>query len=118
MIREACAEMPVRGIRLIYGGAWFEWSSDRIIATDPIGAVLIAREALPTGLDPKRPETLVRPGLVEAACKTLDVDAFWLYRFWMGFDRGFLIRVINDKDQESRDDVSEWGIALAKELFR
>lgn len=117
MIREACAEITRRGVK-IHKGAWFEWNGTEIVGTDPIGAVLLVHNAMPEGLDPLTPATLVRPGLLKAACKVLDVDGFWLYRFFMGFDRNFLIKRVDDNDVETKDEVSEWGIALARELFR
>jgi hypothetical protein len=119
LIREACAFVRENGYQIIRGGAWFEWDSEKILACDPIGAVLIYKGAVPKELDPKRPETLVNPGLMEAARDVLDVDHFWLYRFWMGFDRGFQIKVTNEKsDTETKDEISESGIALARELFQ
>jgi hypothetical protein len=46
----------------------------------------------------------------------LETDFNWLVRFWMGFDRGHQVLLINDKDKEIKDDVSAFGIQLAKEL--
>lgn len=120
-IREACVyARDELGLRLIMGGAWFEWDSEKIIATDPIGAAILKAGALPLGLDPKMPETMVRPGLIEAARTVLGVDHFWLYRFWMGYDRNFQILVYPDDEKKAptKDDVSEFGIALGRELFR
>jgi hypothetical protein len=120
LIREACvyARDTLR-LRLLSGGPWYEWDSEKIIGTDPIGAVILKCRALPSGLDPKRPETFANPGFIAAARTLLGVDHFWLYRFWMGFDRGFQILVYSDDDKTpSRDDISEFGIALYRELFR
>lgn len=108
------------GLTLLSGGPWYEWDSHKIIGTDPIGAVILKCRALPDGLDPQRPETMVNPGLVQAARLLLGVDHFWLYRFWMGYDRGFQIMIYPDDDKKppTKDDVSEFGITLHRELFR
>lgn len=122
LIREACAyARDTLRLRLLSGGAWFEWDSEKIIGTDPIGAVILKCRALPSGLDPKNVETMVRPGLIAAARTLLGVDHFWLYRFWMGYDRAFQILIYPDDDKKSppaKDDISEFGIALHRELFR
>ncbi len=120
LIREAVAHVRqlTPPIPVLKGGAWFVWDAEKITATDPIGAVLIMRDLVPKEMDPKRPETMVRPGLIKAACEVLGVDPFWLYRFWMGFDRGFQIQFTDKDDKTTRDDVSEFGIALGRELSR
>jgi hypothetical protein len=121
LIREACAHARDKlRLRLLSGGAWFEWDSEKIIGTDPIGAVILKCHALPSGLDPKRPETMSNPGLIAVARTLLGVDHFWLYRFWMGYDRGFQIMIYPDDEKKtpSKDDISEFGIALHRELFR
>lgn len=117
LLRESCEFVRAKGIRIIRGGAWFEWSTTTILGADPIGAALIAQGKLPAGLDPLLPETMVRPGLVQASCELLAVDPMWLYRFWMGYDRNFQIMAISEKGQESKDEVSEFGIAMSRELF-
>jgi len=116
-IREACSYVRDElGIKII-GGAWFEWNGDKIVATDPIGAVILKAGKVPKEIDPKHPETLSQPGLIKVAKDELGVDHFWLYRFWMGYDRFFQIKAITDKDQEIKDDVSEFGISLAREFL-
>jgi hypothetical protein len=72
-----------------------EFKGSAVVAADPIAAVIIdndairtacancrQRGAMPEAIDPLRPETLVNPGLIKAACELLDVDHAWLYRFW------------------------------------
>ncbi len=122
MLREACAAMPARGIKIACGGAWYEWDAEKMIAADPIGAAIVVAGKLPAGIDPKKPETLVRPGLIEAACDLLGVDPMWLYRFWMGYDRNYQVMIITaDKGKdikESQDEVSAFGIAFRREVFR
>ncbi len=122
MLREACTAMPARGIQIICGGAWFIWDSEKILGADPIGAAILAADKLPAGLDPKDPATHVRPGLVEAACKLLDVDPGWLWRFWMGYDRNYQVMIVTEekgKDRkESLDEVSAFGMAFRREVFQ
>lgn len=119
MLREACQAMPARGIRLIRGGAWYEWNGEpKIVAADAIGALILFHDKLPKTLDPLDLESMVRPGLSEVAQELLGVDRFWLYRFWMGYDRNYQILAITDKNVETRDDVSEFGITFARELFK
>lgn len=115
LLRDSCREVSSRGIRIIRG-AWAEWDTEKIIAADPICAVLIVQGRLPPGLNPMDPATMVRPGLWTPACELLGVDTFWLYRFWMGYDRGFQILSVNEKGEENKDDVSEFGINFAKEV--
>lgn len=119
MLREACAAMPARGITIVHGGAWYEWDSEKIIGADPIGAAILHNGKLPEGLDPKNPETMVRPGLMQAACELLGVDAGWLWRFWMGYDRGYQVMIVTEEKgkerKETPDEVSAFGIAFLRE---
>ncbi len=122
MLREACKEMEVRGIKILHDGAWYDWDSEKIIGADPIGAAILVADKLPPGLDPKKPETMVRPGLMQAACELLNVDAGWLWRFWMGFDRGYQVTIVTEEKgkerKESPDEVSAFGLALHREVLR
>ena len=121
-LREACKEMGVRGIKLLHDGAWYEWDSEKIIGADPIGAAILVAGKLPPGLDPKNAETMVRPGLMEAACELLGVDAGWLWRFWMGYDRGYQVMIVTEEKgkerKESLDEVSAFGISFHREVSR
>jgi hypothetical protein len=122
LLREACAAMPARGIQVVCGGAWYVWDSEKILGADPIGAAILVADKLPAGLDPKDPSTHVRPGLMEAACKLLDVDAGWLWRFWMGYDRNYQVMIVTEEKgkerKESLDEVSAFGMALRREILR
>jgi len=108
-IRNACLAVKVKGLKL-KRGPWFDISSGEIKSCCAIGAVLL------TNTDFKLVENSTTPGYTRQACELLDVDAHWLVRFWMGFDRGHQVMLINDKDKEIRDEVSALGIQLAKEL--
>lgn len=120
LIRESCAHCVQRGIKICHGGPWLEWKGTTIIEADPIAAVIIAQGRLPEGIDPLNPETMVNPGLVRVACELLDIDHGWLYRFWMGYDRGYQILFYSDEERKNatKDDVSAFGISMRKELFK
>lgn len=120
LLRESCDEMAARGIAIVHGGAWYIWESDRITGADPIGATILAQGKLPEGLDPNKPETLVRPGLMQVACELLGVDAGWLWRFWMGYDRNYQVTIVTGEGQarkETADEVSAFGIAFRREVL-
>lgn len=120
LLRESCDEMRARGIAIVHGGAWYIWESNRITGADPIGAAILAQGKLPEGLDPNKPETLVRPGLMQVACELLGVDAGWLWRFWMGFDRNYQVTIVTGEGQarkETADEVSAFGIAFRREVL-
>lgn len=117
LIQESVAAVRDKGINIVRG-PWFDFTGEggSVIACDPIGAVILAKDAMPVGINPNDSATLVRPGLVKVACELLDVDPSWLQRFWMGFDRGHQVTLIDDKDKEHRDDISAYGIQLSKQL--
>jgi hypothetical protein len=113
VIRNACLQAKAKGIKLFSGGHWFDLtgkSESKIYSCCAIGAVLLS--------DPEfvLAEDSSRPGYTKKACEMLEVDWYWLVRFWMGFDRGHQVLLVNDKDKEIKDDVSAFGIQLAREL--
>ena len=118
IIRSAIKEMAGRGIKICHGGAWMEFEGNKIIAVDPIAAVIIVNNKMPI-LDSI--DKLSMPGLLQLAVNFLEVDSFWLYKFWMGFDREFQIMFFVERKgkiiKETKDDVSEFGITLTKEIF-
>lgn len=115
-IREAIAFVRAAGIKL-HPGIWFEWNEEgKIISCDPIGAVLIKNNAVPDYV----PQS-TRSNFSETARFILNVDWSWLRRFWLGFDRGYQVLIIheeNNKEIETKDDVSHYGIGLYKEFVR
>lgn len=93
-------------------GIWFRLdSSYKVTESDIIGALLLSN-----GLDLSN-INFSKPGFLAKAQELLEVDYFWLYRFFMGFDSGYQI-LIKEKDKEIKDEVSFYGICLAKELFK
>jgi len=113
VIRNACLQAKSNGIKLFTGGHWFDLTGkgeSKLISCCAIGAVLLTDKNFVFATDHSK------PGYTEKACQMLEVEDNWLVRFWMGFDRGHQVLLINDKDKEIKDDVSAFGIQLAKEL--
>jgi hypothetical protein len=113
VIRNACLQAKAKGIKLLTGGHWFDLTGkgeSKIISCCAIGAVLLTDSEFTIAEDPSR------PGYLKKACEMLETDWHWIFRFWMGFDRGHQVLLVNDKDKEIKDDVSAFGIQLAKEL--
>lgn len=113
VIRNACLAVKAKGIKLKTGGHWFDLTGkedSKVISCCAIGAVLLSDPEFSFAEDSSH------PGYVKKACEILEADPSWLVRFWMGFDRGHQVILVNDKDKEIKDDVSAFGIQLAKEL--
>lgn len=116
-LREACALVKSQGIKIVRG-PWFVYEGDKIVACCATGAVLIANNKVSV-----KPTDLSSPGFMKMACEILGIDGRWLYRFFMGFDRGYQVTLIledkeSKKKTEVKDDVSEFGIQLWKECSR
>jgi hypothetical protein len=115
-------------IQLIKGGARFHFNDNgNAIAACPIGSLLLMHNKVPLGIgSPGNYIALSAFPFGSEAAKILEVDLSWLYRFHMGFDRGYQIMFIvesdkdkkSKKDKEIKDDVSQYGIALSKEFFK
>lgn len=106
-IREACNAARARGIKL-HRGPWFTFTGTEVTGACAIGAVILAE-------DRHVVEDASKPGYVRAACEILKVDAGFLYRFWMGFDRGHQVTIVSG-DEESKDEVSAFGMQIAREF--
>ena len=110
-ISEACAKAKARGLRLCRGGPWLTREGGKLTGVDPIVAVLLEQGNI-TEEDP------IGPGRLAAACSYLQVNEFWLYRFWIGWDQDFQIRFTvldkNKKETVVLDAVSQFGIALGR----
>lgn len=113
----ACETAVERGYTICHGGPWMVFEKEKIVAVDPIAAVILTHGRLPD-LNPNDIEQMSKPGLVAIACDILGVDPFWLHRFWMGYDRGHQIYFQKEKNDKvisrKKDDVSQFGIQLAK----
>ena len=99
----------------IINGAIFDFSNNSK-ACSVLGAVLVAdnkAELFSNGF---------YPGWLKHLCSLLEVDEEWVFRFSMGYDRTYQIEIDTGKfDKNKRaiyvkDDVSQYGIALKKEL--
>lgn len=98
----------------IVRGPLFVFGKDDIIQScDAIGAVLLIE---------KSSKLHFEPGWLKEVTQLLDVDSFWLWRFWMGWDRGFQVLVEHIGKgghlTSSEDDVAKLGIRLAKEYAK
>jgi hypothetical protein len=124
-IREACYWAKANGHRLLSGGAWFDFTLTPW-GCDALGALLLqarARGQYRSLGDLVSPANPTCRGLSTLVRSMLDVDNFWLRRFWLGWDRGYQVKIIRlddrvdgHKEIESKDDVSAFGIALWKEM--
>lgn len=100
-------------INIVRGHLFSFASNNDVIACDATGAILLENKS-----------TLLHfePGWMKELCKFLDVDSFWLWRFWMGWDRNFQVLVENTSKGGhttfSRDEVARLGIKLAKEYAK
>ena len=120
LIREACIWAAEHGYQ-IRRGCLFDWTkpgedgipvrSEQPTACDATGAVL-----LKNGLGEKFSKEGMYKGWVADLCKILDVDGFWLYRFWMGFDRNFQILIVVDEKHSKTDETARLGIQIAKDF--
>lgn len=128
IVRAACATARGRGL-VLRRGPWFVWETRTPNPTaDPqtpvpteccaLGAVLIASRDRSDPLP--FPEDLSHPGYVQAVSTLLSVDAFWLQRWWLGWDRGHQVIFTHERDggrpYEVQDEVSKAAISLAKEF--
>lgn len=100
-IRAACVG------RVIRRGPW----SDTDGSMDALHAVLVAHGAWKPG-----------QSRIRQLCKLLDVDAFWIHCFLMGFDRNYQIMYRHESDSGkvwwSQDPVSKLGITIAREVVQ
>lgn len=117
-IRKGIAWAQENNIRIVWGGPWFIFNAEgNATSADAIGTILLMHGKVPAGMGLDT-EDLVRPGFIKAACEILGVDPGWLHRFFMGYDRGYQVMLIGEKDKEIKDEVSWYGITLQKELSK
>lgn len=109
---------------LIHGGARFIFNAEgNATHADIIGAILLMNNKVPAGIGLDY-RNLVTPGWDKMAAEILEVDSWWLYRFYMGYDRGHQILFISEGDKKSKkakeikDEVSKFGISTVKEIFK
>lgn len=120
-IDESIAFVKNLGLNITQGGAWCEYQDTKLVAVDPLIAVLIKNDKFDKEYNPRN------TGFIKLISEVLDVDHFWIYRFHMGYDRQYQILVGTDDGKGciasegkryvyTKDDVSEYGIALGKKL--
>lgn len=110
IIRDACRTVQQLGVQL-RSGPWFEFEGDKVVSCCAVGAVLLA-----SGVDVKPSDQSTGRGYLAEACRMLEVNNMWLYRFWMGFDRGYQILIEVKENTFRKDDVSLLGIETAREF--
>lgn len=119
VLREAIEKARGRGI-VVNTGAIFDWTEP-----GPDGVPIRNRSEAPSSCDATGAVLLMmgRPGLtpgwMKALCDYMQVDGFWLWRFWMGWNRNYQVQVLvreGDKERWADDEVSHFGRRLAKEL--
>lgn len=119
-IRQGIAACQALGIKM-KGGPWCELEGDQVISCDPIFAALFTQNFVSFEKNSdETPFNFSRPGWIKAACIHLNVDPGWLHRFWMGWDRGHHVTIVSkkeDKETESKDEVSAYAIQLRKEFL-
>ncbi len=106
VIQKALEKVETEWIR-VAAGPCFDWvgrADGKPYAVNWAGAVLWAH---------RRP-------LVELSTRylftVLDIDAFWFYRFTIGFDQGRVLSVLDHTMKEvGKDEVSAAGVRIAKE---
>lgn len=112
-IMDACYFCISKGIKIKGGGSYLEISNGNIISVDPLIACLIYKNKI--NEDYSNIESLVRPGFIKLICQILGVDAFWIRKFWLGFDRQYQILILDENEKEiGQDDVSKFGIHVFK----
>ena len=100
-IRAAITRARTAGLT-IEPGASFTLATDRVTACCALGAVLLAN-----GLGPA--DSVMRAGPI------LGVNAWWLRRFMLGFDRGFVAAILNDKGEVvGHDEVGTLGVSVRR----
>jgi hypothetical protein len=108
IIEESCLETMRQGIKLVRGPA-FDWTGpgELPLVCNWAGAVLWVSGVAHT----------TKP--VTELCRILDVDGFWLYRCWIGWDGNLVLTATDPKTlKESKDEVSRTAQTLAKRLIR
>jgi hypothetical protein len=111
-LENAC-EWSVKNNIKITRGALFDRSAGKeVIACDAIGAFLFYRNA---------DKIHMEKGWLKNVCDLLNVDTFWLWNFWMGFDRSFQVMIEKSNGHSTYfepDKTAKFGIKLAKQFVK
>ena len=119
LVEHCIKEVKKKGIRIIGGGAIFDWCDDQFppkkselpSGCDGFGAVLIEK-GLVHKFYPGFPE-----GWLKELCSIVECDSYWWWRFNMGFGYHTHLNLISQKDGKEiiiKDSVSKIGITLYK----
>ena len=122
ILRQAIQAARERGI-VITRGATFDW-------TQPGPQGIPVRAEVASSCDATGAVVLfmgwpgLSPGWLQAVCEFMDVDAFWFWRFWLGWNRNYQVQVWVDdaklpgKGRWIDDEVCHFARRLARELLR
>lgn len=100
-------------IKIVRGPLFIFGPNDEIQGCDAVGAVLLAEQSQKLHFE---------PGWLKETAQLLDVDTFWLWRFWMGWTRNYQVLVEHTgkggHTTFSEDEVAKLGIRLAKDYAK
>lgn len=113
IIRSASILARENGLSLSKGSL-FTWEGigyERLVACDGTGAVLWQNNL-------HRSDNRILD-----LCRLLDVDAWWLHRFWIGWSQNTTLSIVDIRGNNiieiiGEDDVSKEASKLSKNLFR
>lgn len=121
IIEHCCDEIVAQGIRVVRGAA-FNWTGSNLnepLACNALGAVLWCAGAVNVA---ERKSELRHPNPWSTLCTLLGVDAFWLYRFTIGWDQQTQLIVYYEGPNKTlipRDDeISRQAMKISKERTR
>lgn len=116
LIAQAIERTRAEGI-LIRRGAHFDW-------TIPVVGGIPIRSVTPTSCNATgavlwAAGRATEPHQLKILCDLLDVDTWWLYRFWVGFDRNHQILIMDEDNKiTGQDEISKMGIRIGKKYVR
>lgn len=108
IIEESLKEVSSRGVKIICGGALFNWCNGDPTGCDAFGAVLLAKGKAAKNF-PK--------GWFAELCGILGIDGYWFWRFNLGFSYRQILMLEVEKGKKTiyiQDEVSKTGYQMAK----
>lgn len=108
LLEEACQQAIRQGLRL-GRGATFIWEGDgqeRLVGCNATGA-LLWRNCLEHS-----------QGLADL-CRLLGQDTWWLHRFWLGWDQGNVLRILDPISMKElgKDPISAEAARMSRRFF-
>lgn len=106
-IEQACIKAKQNNLK-IERRAWFTWTGEGreiLLACDAIGALLWANNLHKSD------------NRIADLCRLLDVDTWWLHRFWLGWEGTILQFKENDISKLEPDKVCKKAFELSKKFL-